>query len=304
MSALPLSLVHASWWACSWSSSSKSNEKSPWICSNCSSNFFQHSQSAFAIACFASNSSVSCTASHFVKPSFWKRCRSLKFCLERWVSIEGRGGSLLARAQDNGEGRPPSWCVVVMEDGMVVMGLLQASLNGSGLWTMDFDQIFGRIFRLLVTKVYGGGKAAMVHVDHLNSWWGVDLLIPMLKHTNEFYFVWKFHVWPMSTPGRYYNKCVIVSSANFLSNVTNPSRQRDSQKGFLSSFTFHQTKWRTRIKLRAFILVGKSAVPSHEACRRRTGGLHSQPAIPLQWCWWGNRSWHVSTLVTASSTLV
>ncbi len=32
------------------------------------------------------------------------------------------------------------------------------------------------------------GQAAMVHADHVNSWWGVELLIPLLKHTNECYF--------------------------------------------------------------------------------------------------------------------
>jgi hypothetical protein len=34
------------------------------------------------------------------------------------------------------------------------------------------------------------GQAAMVHADHVNLWWGVELLIliPLLKHTNEFYF--------------------------------------------------------------------------------------------------------------------
>ncbi len=32
------------------------------------------------------------------------------------------------------------------------------------------------------------GQAAMVHADHVNSWWGVELLIPLLKLTNEFYF--------------------------------------------------------------------------------------------------------------------
>jgi hypothetical protein len=32
------------------------------------------------------------------------------------------------------------------------------------------------------------GQAAMVHVDHVNLWWGVELLIPLLKHTNEYYF--------------------------------------------------------------------------------------------------------------------
>jgi hypothetical protein len=38
------------------------------------------------------------------------------------------------------------------------------------------------------------GQAAMVCADHVNLWWGVELLIPLLKHTNEFYFVLKFHV--------------------------------------------------------------------------------------------------------------
>jgi hypothetical protein len=38
------------------------------------------------------------------------------------------------------------------------------------------------------------GQAAMVHADHVNSWWGVELLVPLLKYTNEFYFALKFHV--------------------------------------------------------------------------------------------------------------
>jgi hypothetical protein len=41
---------------------------------------------------------------------------------------------------------------------MVVMGLLRVSSSGSGLLTMDFDQIFGRKFRSQVSKVYGGGE--------------------------------------------------------------------------------------------------------------------------------------------------
>ncbi len=32
------------------------------------------------------------------------------------------------------------------------------------------------------------GQATMVCVDHVNSWWGVEPMIPLLKHTNEFYF--------------------------------------------------------------------------------------------------------------------
>ena len=38
------------------------------------------------------------------------------------------------------------------------------------------------------------GQATMVHVDHVNLWCKVELLIPLLKHTNESYFVFKFHV--------------------------------------------------------------------------------------------------------------
>jgi hypothetical protein len=32
------------------------------------------------------------------------------------------------------------------------------------------------------------GQAAMVHADHVNSWWGVELLTPLLKHTKYYYF--------------------------------------------------------------------------------------------------------------------
>jgi hypothetical protein len=41
---------------------------------------------------------------------------------------------------------------------MVVIGLSRVSSSGSGLRTMDFDQIFGRKFRSQVSKVYGGGE--------------------------------------------------------------------------------------------------------------------------------------------------
>ena len=33
------------------------------------------------------------------------------------------------------------------------------------------------------------GQAVMVHADHINLWWGVELLIPLLKHTKYFFFV-------------------------------------------------------------------------------------------------------------------
>jgi len=32
------------------------------------------------------------------------------------------------------------------------------------------------------------GQAAMVLADHVNSWWGVELLIPLLKPTKRYYF--------------------------------------------------------------------------------------------------------------------
>jgi hypothetical protein len=38
------------------------------------------------------------------------------------------------------------------------------------------------------------GQAAMVHADHVNSWWGVELLIPLLKHTKYYYFWLIVHV--------------------------------------------------------------------------------------------------------------
>ncbi len=85
-------------------------------------------------------------------------------------------------------------------------------------------------------------------------------------------------------------KCVIYWSSNFLSNVTNPSRPRDSQAGFLRSFSLHQTKLMTRIKTWAVILVGKSAVPSHEVCRHK-GQSHpwlvvcTSASYSIQQCW-------------------
>ncbi len=63
--------------------SSHSNKKGPLICrSGLSHRFlasFQHSQSAFALDRVASNSSTSCTASHFVHPSFQNMFLSLNF---------------------------------------------------------------------------------------------------------------------------------------------------------------------------------------------------------------------------------
>ncbi len=46
------------------------------------------------------------------------------------------------------------------------------------------------------------GQAAMVHADHVNSWWGVELLIPLLKHTEYYYFCVKSMCRPMPTRGK------------------------------------------------------------------------------------------------------
>ncbi len=47
------------------------------------------------------------------------------------------------------------------------------------------------------------GQAAMVHADHVNSWWGVELLIPLLKHTKYYYFCVKSMCRPMPTRGKF-----------------------------------------------------------------------------------------------------
>ena len=45
------------------------------------------------------------------------------------------------------------------------------------------------------------GQAAMVHADHVNSWWGVELLIPLLKHAEYYYFCELSMCRPMPTRG-------------------------------------------------------------------------------------------------------
>ncbi len=45
------------------------------------------------------------------------------------------------------------------------------------------------------------GQAAMVHADHVNSWWGVELLIPLLKHIKYYYFCELSVCRPMPTRG-------------------------------------------------------------------------------------------------------
>ena len=54
------------------------------------------------------------------------------------------------------------------------------------------------------------GQAAMVHADHVNSWWGVELLIPLLKHTKYYYFCELFMCRPMPTRGIDLQKVVVT----------------------------------------------------------------------------------------------
>jgi hypothetical protein len=47
------------------------------------------------------------------------------------------------------------------------------------------------------------GQTAMVLADHVNLWWGVELLIPLLKHTDYYYFCVESMCRPMPTQGIY-----------------------------------------------------------------------------------------------------
>jgi hypothetical protein len=55
-----------------------------------------------------------------------------------------------------------------------------------------------------VAKERCHGQAAMVLADHINSWWGVELLIPLLKHTKWYYFCELSR--PMPTWGKVHTK--------------------------------------------------------------------------------------------------
>ncbi len=45
------------------------------------------------------------------------------------------------------------------------------------------------------------GQAAMVHADHVNSWWGIELRIPLLKHSKYYCFCVKSMCQLMPTQG-------------------------------------------------------------------------------------------------------
>jgi hypothetical protein len=50
------------------------------------------------------------------------------------------------------------------------------------------------------------GQAAMVHADYVNSWWRVELRIPLLKHTKYYYFLCKVHVSTDANMGEVLNR--------------------------------------------------------------------------------------------------
>ena len=80
------------------------------------------------------------------------------------------------------------------------------------------------------------GQAVMVRVDHVNSWWGVELLIPLLKHTNKFYFVLKFVFDRCHHVGskRIRNHIIGVEYASY---VMVPSANRNKISWTISSYT-------------------------------------------------------------------
>jgi len=58
------------------------------------------------------------------------------------------------------------------------------------------------------------GQAAMVLADHdVNSWWGVELLIPLLKHTKYYYFCVKSICRQMPTQGKVATANVMMTMA-------------------------------------------------------------------------------------------
>jgi len=56
------------------------------------------------------------------------------------------------------------------------------------------------------------GQAVMVHADHANSWWGVELLIALLKHTKYYYFCELSMCRPMPTRGKYTTSSSIITT--------------------------------------------------------------------------------------------
>ncbi len=48
------------------------------------------------------------------------------------------------------------------------------------------------------------GQATMVHPGHWNSWWRVGLLVPLSKHTTNYYFCEESMCWPMPARGKYW----------------------------------------------------------------------------------------------------
>ncbi len=65
------------------------------------------------------------------------------------------------------------------------------------------------------------GQATMVHADNVNSWWGVELPIPLLKHTKYYYFCELSMCRPMPTRGKVH-KCLHSSATSSCRICTSP----------------------------------------------------------------------------------
>ena len=69
------------------------------------------------------------------------------------------------------------------------------------------------------------GQAAMVHADHVDLWWGVETLIPLLKHIKYFYFCVKSMCRLMPTQGKWVGSW---GSSLAPSNIGSSSSQRNN----------------------------------------------------------------------------
>ena len=70
------------------------------------------------------------------------------------------------------------------------------------------------------------GQAAMVHADHVNSWWGVELRIPLLKHTKYYYFLCKVHESTDANTGEVSSLWNIIQDSEETSSIFQTHRAR------------------------------------------------------------------------------
>ena len=79
------------------------------------------------------------------------------------------------------------------------------------------------------------GQAAMVHADHVNSWWGVELLIPLLKHTKYYYFCELSMCRPMPTRGKWLEGFHIHAAYRM-------AQEHKPRKGLFGNWIYPSTK--------------------------------------------------------------